>query len=42
LQGQIFCEAANIIKMRRKSWKGFHNMASKNVFNKFTETDRIV
>ena len=33
LKGLHFCDPTDIIKMRRKSWKGFHKMACRNVFN---------
>jgi hypothetical protein len=28
--------------MRRKTWKGFHNMATKNISNTFTVAGRSV
>ena len=30
------------LRMWRKSWKGFHNMASRNVSNNFTDAGRCV
>ena len=35
-----FVKTLTSLRMRRKSWKGFHNMASRNVSNTFTEADR--
>jgi hypothetical protein len=40
LKGRRFCDASDIMKMRRKSWKGFHKMVSRNVSNTFTVAGR--
>ena len=39
LKGRRFCGDTDI-KMRRKTWKGFHKMASRNFSNTFTTAGR--
>ena len=41
LKGWRFCGGADI-KMRWKSWKGLHKMASRNISNAFTTAGRSV
>ena len=40
--GRRFRDAMKSLRMRRKSWKGFHRIASRNVSNTFTVVGRNV
>jgi hypothetical protein len=42
LNGPRFCDATAVIKNAMKELKSFHKMASTNVSNTFTVTDRSV